>query len=340
MAAVEPDPPPPQPAPEVVAALDVGSNTIHLLVATTAPGGLVARRHAVVLARLGRRVAALGQLGPEAVGTTAATVAELVALARGAGAQRIVLAATEAIRRASDREQLVRAVQQRCGLALRILSGEEEAQLSFLGATASGVSDDTEVVVFDLGGASTEVALGRGPTLRCAVSLRIGSDALVQRHAFGDPPSSADRAAAAVTIGAALADAPPGSPRLGIATGGTAANLPWLLQGTRPARAEGPLSLGTPGTDAPVELSLQDLVRAQAVTDAHPSAEVARARRLHPERARLLAGGTQLLVALARAYQLGGLTVTERGLRDGLLLSGSSSPPGQPDSGIGGDPVP
>lgn len=321
-----------------MAAIDVGSNTIHLLVATVAPGGLTGRRHAVVLARLGRRVAADGRLGTAAVAATAETVARLVGLAREAGAARVWLAATEAVRRAADREDLVEAVQARCGLGLRILSGEEEARLSFRGATAGGVGTETEVVMFDCGGASTEIVLGRGAGVLAALSLPIGSDAVVQRHGFQDPPSPSDRAAAARTIARALEGAPPGSPSVGVATGGTAANLPILLGHPRPRTGEGTGELGPAIADRPVTLSTAELVRAQAVTDGAASAAVAAATGLHPERARLLAGGTQLLAALARHYRLADLTVTERGLRDGMLLEALAAEGGAPPRRD--DPVP
>ncbi len=298
--------------------------------ATATPAGLRSRRHRVVLARLGRRVAAHGRLGPEGVAATAATVAARVELARRAGALRIELAATEAVRRAADREELVSAVRRRCGLSLRILSGDAEARLSFLGATAGGVDGldrDTEVVVIDLGGASTEICLGRGTDLRTAVSLAIGSDALIERHRFHDPPTPADRAAAAATIREALAATPAGAPRIGLATGGTAANLPALLGRRRPPGREDGAELGPPGDDLPVAVSARDLARARTVTERGPSSELAAATGLHPDRARLLAGGTQLLEELARHYGLGSLTVTERGLRDGLLLEGIRSDP-------------
>ncbi len=304
----------------MVAALDVGSNTIHLLVAAVAGRGLVARRHAVVLARLGRTVAATGRLGPEAIETASTTVAELVTAARGAGAATVVLAATEAVRRAADRSDLVDAVRARCGLGLRVLTGEEEARLSFLGATAARGAAAGEVAVFDCGGASTEVVLGSGPRIRTAMSLPIGSDALIQRHAFGDPPSPAERAAAAAAVDRILATAPRGDPGCGVATGGTAANLPALLGRRLPPTGEGSGELGPPLRDEPVALSLAQLAEAQAVTDRRPSAQVAAATGLHPDRARLLAGGTQLLLAIAHHYRLAALTVTERGLRDGLLI--------------------
>ncbi len=314
-----------------MAALDVGSNTLHLLVAQLRAGRLEDRRHAVLLSHLGPHVAALGRLGPERVQQTAGRVAELVALARDAGAAPILLAATEAVRRAADRRALQAAVRRQTGLGLQILTGEAEARLSFLGATrGAGVGATVPVVVVDLGGGSTEVVLGMAGAPTSLVSLPVGSGLLLRQHAFDDPPTAVQRAAAAGAIAGHLAGLPPGRPRLMVATGGTAANLPALL-GTAPPRAgeEGTLRLSPPGPARATRLSLEDLRAAGARADGAPSAAVAAGTGLHPDRVRLLQAGTQLLLALLEHYRLDRLTVTDCGVRDGLLLD----PPGAEPAG-------
>ncbi|HUY60983.1 MAG TPA: hypothetical protein VMW49_03820 [Candidatus Dormibacteraeota bacterium] len=306
-----------------MAALDVGSNTLHLLVARLRAGELEARRHAVLLSHLGPHVAAHGRLGPEQVERTASQVAALVALARDVGAAPIRLAATAAVRLAADRRALQAAVRQHTGLPLAILTGEVEARLSFLGATrGAGVAASVPVVVIDLGGGSTEVVLGEGGSPTHLVSLPIGSGLLLREHAFDDPPTPAQRAAATSTIRGHLAGLPPGRPQLAVATGGTAANVPALLGAPRPREGgDGTLRLSPPAPARAARLGLDDLRAAGARTDAEPSAVVAAATGLHPDRVRLLQAGTQLLLAVLEHYRLDALTVTDCGVRDGLLLT-------------------
>ena len=305
-----------------MAALDVGSNTVHLLVATLEPGGLTDRLHAVEMVNLGREVAARGHLGEELVSRTAELVAAMVEFAREEQVEAIGIVATEAIRIAPDSASLVGAVHRLSGENLRILPGEAEARLSYLGATAFRVQSDLPATVTDIGGGSTEVVQGRGTKPRNGTSLKLGSDQLLRLMAAGDPMTEREQTEAAARVSMMLEgvqrEDDPG--RL-IATGGTASNLPVLLGRGRPATESSALGLRSEVGDPWTELTRADLERAVAVTSASSSAELAGRTGLSPKRARLMAGGVLILRGLLDRYRADEFTVTERGLRDGVLLA-------------------
>ncbi|MGH7639665.1 MAG: hypothetical protein ACREN7_05365 [Candidatus Dormibacteria bacterium] len=299
--------------------------------ADVSPQGTSRRRHAVSLLALGRRVAEHGELGEELRQETARLLQRTVARARQDGAQRLGLVGTEALRRAQDCPLLVDQVQQMAHLRLRVLTGELEARLSYLGGTAFRVATGQGATLADIGGGSTEVVQGTGTRPAGGVSLRLGSDRILQATGADDPPSPRQRADAALRISMTLEAAP--EPRRGdllIATGGTAANLPVLLD-RWDALPDSSEALFEEGEREPwLSLSRDGVKRALGFTARHPAAEVARRTGLSPERARLMAGGTMVLWGLMEHYRAESLLVTEHGLRDGVLLRLAAAPARSP----------
>ncbi len=302
--------------------MDVGSNTVHLLVATLEPEGLTARLHAVEMVNLGHEVTSRGQLGPELIAHTAALVAGMVALARQQAAQSIGLVATEAIRNAPDATALREEVKRLSGESLRVLTGEAEARLSYLGATAFKVSSGQPATVADVGGGSTEVVQGLGTRPRNGTSLKLGSDQLLGTVQANDPLTGRQQVHAEARVSMILEAVPRGDdPGLLLATGGTASNLPVLL-GQRAAAVEA-VELGLrPEVGEPwTVLRRADVERARDLAMSQTSADLAAATGLSAKRARLMSGGVLILLGLLDRYRAEELTVTERGLRDGVLLA-------------------
>ncbi|MGH7609481.1 MAG: hypothetical protein ACREOD_06015 [Candidatus Dormibacteria bacterium] len=290
--------------------------------ANLGPEGTSARRHAVELRALGRTVAAQGRLGAEAVESTARLVEDMVGYARTDGAQRVGLVATEAVRQAADGASLQDRVRALTGQRLHVLTGEAEARLSYLGATAFRVASGQAALVADVGGASTEVVPGQGSQPAPGVSLKLGSDRLLLITKADDPPTARQRADALARVSMVLekAPAPAGTGPL-IATGGTAANVPALLgQRRRICESDAGLREEPPGPGW-TRIERTQLELAVGLTGRHPSAEVARRSGLSPARARLMAGGVLILLGLLDRYQVASVEVTERGLRDGVLLA-------------------
>jgi exopolyphosphatase / guanosine-5'-triphosphate,3'-diphosphate pyrophosphatase len=184
-----------------VAAVDLGTNSIRLLVARFADGEneLWDLARDMVITRLGQGVDRTGALAPEALRRTLGVLQRYCRRARALGAERIHLAATSAVRDASNRDDLASAVLRMTGEPMEVLSGKEEAEVSFLGAT-KGLSLPSPFLVVDIGGGSTEFVVGdREPT--AAVSAQIGSVRLTERYVHTDPPNyqELDRLELAVT---------------------------------------------------------------------------------------------------------------------------------------------
>jgi exopolyphosphatase/guanosine-5'-triphosphate,3'-diphosphate pyrophosphatase len=186
-----------------VAAVDMGTNSVRLLVARPRGEDLRELARDMVITRLGQGVDAAGRLHPEALSRTTTVLQRYIRRARALGADRIRVAATSAVRDAGNRQELEREVMRIGGSPLEILSGEREAELTFLGATA-GLEAPPPFLVFDIGGGSTELVRGTGaPT--SAISLDIGSVRLTERVQPADPPSERDLDALRKLVGQALA---------------------------------------------------------------------------------------------------------------------------------------
>jgi exopolyphosphatase/guanosine-5'-triphosphate,3'-diphosphate pyrophosphatase len=182
----------------ICACIDIGSNTTRLLVADAGDGRLrelVAQR---AFTRIGKSLLDGGLIPPEKIAETADVVRTQTSVAREVGAEHIVAVATAAIRNARNRDALVGAVAEAGGLELSILSGEEEARLSFVGATRTLLdAPDGTVAVIDVGGGSSEIAIGEPDgEMTWSESFRIGSGFLADAYLRSDPPRAPWRSAA------------------------------------------------------------------------------------------------------------------------------------------------
>ncbi|RZS61832.1 Ppx/GppA phosphatase [Xylanimonas ulmi] len=188
-----------------VAAVDCGTNSLRLLVADVgADGSLseVARRTTIV--RLGQGVDRTGELAPDALERTFAVTREYARVLSDAGAQAVRFVATSATRDARNREAFFAGIREAIGVEAEVVSGDEEAQLSFTGATgAVSVAHPGPYLVVDLGGGSTELVLGDAAP-EAALSMDVGSVRLTERHLHSDPPTAAEVAAARADVRAAL----------------------------------------------------------------------------------------------------------------------------------------
>lgn len=187
-----------------VAAIDCGTNSIRLLIADRSAGALtdVVRRMEIV--RLGQGVDRTGRLDPEALARTLAATADYAAQCREHGVQAVRFVATSATRDAQNREEFFAGVRDALGVEVEVITGAQEAALSFAGAVSIlGSADPAPNLVVDIGGGSTELVLGDHEVER-AVSLDIGSVRMTERHIRSDPPNEDEVAAARADIGAAL----------------------------------------------------------------------------------------------------------------------------------------
>jgi exopolyphosphatase/guanosine-5'-triphosphate,3'-diphosphate pyrophosphatase len=183
-----------------LAAVDIGTNTVRLLVADVGDGTLSEVTRDRVITRLGQGVDAGRRLDPDAVERTLAAAHRFVMRARELGAEHVRVAGTSALRDAADRDRFARKLEELAGAELELVSGADEGRLSLLGATANLASGN--YVVCDIGGGSTEIS-----TSRSSMSLDVGSVRLKERFLRGDPPSVEEVAATRAFITDVLDDA-------------------------------------------------------------------------------------------------------------------------------------
>lgn len=192
-----------------VAAIDCGTNSIRLLIAdvpdASGRGELTDVVREMRVVRLGQGVDATGQLAPEALERTFAAARDYAQLIQDHGAERVRFAATSATRDAANRQVFVDGIRDILGVEPEVITGDEEAALSFAGASSVlPIAQDDAVLVVDLGGGSTEFVLGDSRGVIAARSVDIGCVRLTERHLRSDPPTAAEIAAAEADVDAAL----------------------------------------------------------------------------------------------------------------------------------------
>jgi len=304
-----------------VAAVDCGTNSLRLLVADVDVGRAemtdVARRMEIV--RLGQGVDRTGRLAPEALARTIGVLRDYADVIAGSAARAVRMVATSATRDASNTADFTRQVKEVLGVAPEVLTGSEEAVLSFTGATAELAAgcDSGPFLVADIGGGSTEFVLGE-PDERavCARSVNIGCVRMTERHLHGDPPAGPEVAAAVADIDAALdtvADAVPVR---------QARTLIGLAGSVTTVAA---IAMGLPGYDAArIHHSRVSAAEVHEVTHgllAQTHAERAAIPVMHPGRVDVIGGGALVLDRIMQRFGFGEVLVSEHDILDGIAWS-------------------
>ena len=186
-----------------VAAVDCGTNSIRLLVTDIAAGRQTDLQREMRVVRLGQGVDRTGRLAPEAIARTRAALQDYTRICKSHGVERIRMVATSASRDAENRDEFRDMVREVLGAEPEVVSGDEEAALSFAGATRALDRGDGPFLVADIGGGSTELVLGT-ESVTGARSVDVGCVRLTERHLLDDPPTREQVAAAETDIDAAL----------------------------------------------------------------------------------------------------------------------------------------
>jgi exopolyphosphatase / guanosine-5'-triphosphate,3'-diphosphate pyrophosphatase len=296
-----------------VAAIDVGTNTVLLLVARReADGSLTPLVDAYRVPRLGVGVDARKILHPDAVSRVIAVLEEYRAIAVSHHAAKIVACATSAVRDAANRSEFMADVLRRTGLQLEVLSGEDEALLSFHGAL-SGITPTGPLLVLDIGGGSTELISGDAKGVSTRVSLDIGAVRLTERCFKHDPPSPEEILNAQNLIDSALAKVPqPAEPTAQlVAVAGTPTSLATLSLGLRTFSQN-----AVNGHTMPRE----EIERLWDQLRLLPSVEIRRLSEVMEGRADVITAGTLILRMVMDRFALSAVTASDRGLRYGLVM--------------------
>jgi exopolyphosphatase/guanosine-5'-triphosphate,3'-diphosphate pyrophosphatase len=285
-----------------LAAVDIGSNTVHALVADVVRGKLEEVAHYVEMPELGAHVAKTGVIGSRAKPALRA-LRRVTTLAKAHSCDHLIAGATAAVRQASDGVAFLRQASEVIGSPVHIISASREAQLSFLGV-ASRHAAKREWVMVDLGGASTEVVIAAGTQMKRTAVLPIGSGVLASTY-LSDPPKPEERARLRRAALRELAHAPDGEVERLVATGGTASNLPSVLARHNP----------------PPILTTGDLLTCEGRLDGERAARVSETAGLPVNRIKAMRAGVEALLLFLDWYGLAVLHVSHEGLRHGMLLA-------------------
>jgi exopolyphosphatase / guanosine-5'-triphosphate,3'-diphosphate pyrophosphatase len=302
-----------------VAVIDIGSNSTRLLIADVVGGRVTEVERQSRVTRLGRGVDLSGQLSAEAIEAACAAIADYMAICREDGVENIDAIATSAVRDASNGSAFAAELRERFALSARVLDGEEEARLTYLGATCEN-SPSVPTLVVDIGGGSTELIVGTGEEVAFHTSLQAGVVRHSERHITGDPPSTLELEALASDvrglIEGAIADQPGARAAAGIAVAGTPTSLASIeigLEPYDPKQVHGhTLTLGT----------IQRLLSQLASS---PLSKRAGIRGMHPDRAPNIVAGVVILVETMRAFGLDQIEVSEHDILYGSAISAVSA---------------
>ena len=274
-----------------VAALDLGTHTTRLLVADVDGARVEALARRSIITRLGEGVDADRRLAPDAIERVHRALASYRDEAMRLGAERMLAAATSAVRDAANGPEFLRGLEERFGFTTRLLTGNQEAELTRRGA---GIADD-DTLLLDVGGGSTELSVGRSRT-----SLDVGSVRLTERHLRSDPPRPEELAAAAAELRALLPDL---EPTAAVGVAGTVWQLRELIGRLTPAAVQAEL----------------DRLAALAL------AERRRIPKLDPDRAPVIVAGALIVLEVLRRYRLPEIAFSERDLLDGIALEAAAA---------------
>ncbi|HEY0632208.1 MAG TPA: Ppx/GppA phosphatase family protein [Thermoleophilaceae bacterium] len=299
-----------------IAVVDIGTNSTRLLIARVEDGRVEELERQSKVTRLGQGVDASGRLADEAVERVFVVLGQYKELIEEHAASRTVVLATSAVRDSENGDDFRAGVHDRFGFDLRTISGDEEARLTFLGATSARSDRDDPTLVIDIGGGSTELVTGRpGGDPEFHVSTQAGSVRQTERHLHDDPPAPGQPEALRSEVRGIVEDAVPVAVResveRGIAVAGTATQLAAIDLGLAERdreRVHGHV------------MALDSVRRMLDHLASVPLEERRRTRGLDPDRAPTIVAGAAILVEVMEAFGLGEVEASERDILHGAAL--------------------
>ncbi len=303
--------------------VDMGTNSTRLLVADIDDGRVNELERRSTVTRLGRGVDTTQQLATEAIEDVANAVGEYISLYDPLDPDVVTVLATSAVRDATNAGAFIAELRERYALGARILTGAEEARLTYLGAIAGRAPADGTLVI-DIGGGSTELVAGSGDEVTSHTSLQVGTVRHSERHIRSDPPQAAELEALAEDVRrlifAELAEAEFFEVESGIAVAGTPTSLAAIEQGLDPydpERVHGYV------------LTLDSVQRMCSMLSGKTLEERLRVPGLHPGRAPTIVAGVVILIQAMRAFGLRRIEVSEHDILDGAALDAAGYPDGR-----------
>ena len=311
-----------------VAAIDCGTNSIRLLICDidTERNRLTDRAREMRIVRLGEGVDATGRLAPAALDRTMAALGEYTDMIgrlapEALRGQAVRMVATSATRDAENSQEFTSRVKEVLGIAPEVVTGDEEARLSFIGATGELGGAFAPYLVGDIGGGSTELVLGDASGVRGGRSVNIGCVRMTERHLHGDPPQPGEVAAATADIDAALDDAARGNFGAGDSAG-QARTLVGLAGSVTTVAA---IALGLAEYDS--QRIHHSHIRAEQVHEicvqllGQTRAQRAAIGAMHPGRVDVIGAGALILDRIMAKFGFGEVLVSEHDILDGIAWS-------------------
>ena len=299
---------------------DMGTNSTRLLVADVEDGEVKELERRSTVTRLGRGVDTSRQLATEAIEDVVSAVGEYITLYEPLEPDVVLALATSAVRDAENSGAFIAELRERFALNARILTGEEEARLTYVGAVAGRAPSD-ETLVIDIGGGSTEIVVGSGREMAFHTSLQLGTVRHTERHIRNDPPTAPELEALAEDIRkqlfAELAAADFFEIHTGIAVAGTPTSLAAIdqeLDPYDPERVHGYV------------LSLDAIQHMYSMLSGKSLEERLKVPGLHPGRAPTIVAGVVILIQAMRAFGLQEIEVSEHDILYGAALEAAGSP--------------
>ena len=300
-----------------IAALDLGTNSFHLLIADVHPDGSftpLAREKEML--RLGDHVSRGGRIPPAAADLAVSTVRTMRMLADAAGVTEIVACATSAIRLAANGDELVDRIEREAGIEVEVINGLTEARLIFGAVRASVVLEPAPALCFDLGGGSLEVMVGSASGLSWATSENLGVARLTAELVDSDPISKSDRRALrerlTTALGSIAEEVRPFEPKVVVGSSGTLEDLARMVAARRDQQL--PVSLNQLSFTSEEFLPLHDEIVASKASERR------RMDGLEPRRVDLIVAGSMFLATAMSVFEFDAMTVSEWSLREGILL--------------------
>jgi exopolyphosphatase / guanosine-5'-triphosphate,3'-diphosphate pyrophosphatase len=286
-----------------VAVIDIGTNTTRLLVAEAEDGEVVELERRTIITSLGLGVDATGRLADDAMDRVAEAIAVYREVIDRLGAEKVVAVATSAMRDSENGPEFHDYLAEKYGVDARTISGDEEARLTFLGATA-GRNDDRETVVIDIGGGSTEYVVGRaGRDPGFHISTQMGSVRFTERFLMSDPPAQSELQELAEAVRQTV---PEVSADHAIAVAGTATSIA-AIDGAEEVHG--------------YHLGLASCERVAAKLAGLTVEQRREVKGLHPDRAPTIVAGAVILTESVRSLGLNEVEVSDRDLLHGAVLT-------------------
>ncbi len=300
-----------------IAALDLGTNSFHLLIADVhADGSFTPLAREKEMLRLGDHVSREGRIPPAAADLAVSTVRTMRMLADAAGATEIVACATSAIRLAANGDELVDRIEREAGVAVEVINGLTEARLIFGAIRASVVLQPAPALCFDLGGGSLEVMVGAASGLSWATSENLGVARLTAEFVHSDPISKSDRRTLrdhlTTALGSIADQVRSFEPKLVVGSSGTLEDLARMVAARRDVQL--PVSLNQ------LSFTRDEFLRLHDDIVSSKTSERRRMDGLEPRRVDLIVAGSMFLATAMDVFDFDAMTVSEWSLREGILL--------------------